>query len=45
VALDDVHAFHHEAVLLGKDLQHAAALPAILAGHDDDVVVPANWSL
>src|SRR3989442_1619277 len=39
VALDHVHAFDHEPVRVGQDLQHAAALAAILAGHHEHVVV------
>ena len=42
VALDDVHALDDDAVLRRQDLQHAAALAAILAGDDDHVVVLAN---
>jgi hypothetical protein len=43
VALDHVHAFHDQAVLLGQHFQHAAALAAVLARDDQHVVVLAKW--
>ena len=34
-----------DAVLVRQDLEHTALLAAVLAGHDDHVVVLANWCL
>src|SRR4029453_14311049 len=41
VALDHVHAFDDQAVLLREHLQHTAALAAVFAGDDEDAVVLA----
>ena len=42
VALDHVDAFDDQAVLLRHDLQHPAALAAVLARDHEDVVVLPN---
>src|SRR3954471_19000567 len=42
VALDDVQALDVDAVLLGVDAQDPTGLAAVLARHDDDLVVAAN---
>src|SRR5262249_30771441 len=42
VALDHVHALDDEPVLVGEDFQHATALPPVLAGRHEHVVVLAN---
>ena len=39
VALDEVHALDHHAVLLGQHLEHASLLAAVLARHHRDGVV------
>src|SRR5947199_316656 len=44
MALDHVHAFDDEPVLLGQHLQDAAALAAVLARGDEHVVVLSNRS-
>src|SRR5262249_37150381 len=44
VALDHVHAFDNQPVLVRHDLQDAAPLSAVLAGHDEHVVVLSNRS-
>ena len=43
VALDDVHAFNQDTVVLVDDGAHGALLAAVLAGEHDDFVTTLDF--